>query len=467
MPPSLALAICAIFVIGLLLIERRDPYTLSGAVWIPTLWMLWISSKPIATWFGVGDEEASTPDQIFGLCLLVAGMASILKSRSVSIATMLRSSVWLCLFLTYSLVSVFWADDSFVALKRWGREVLAVVMALVICNQQNPFQAMRRLLRRAVFVLIPVSLLLIKYYPTMGVQYRKLGGQMWIGAAMQKNSLGRLCAVALLFGFWSLYQGHRDHLASRGMAQVAADIVVLVLAAFLLAGPGDDQYSATALVSLATGILTIMGLEAMRRWRMRVPASMLMFVTAVIIAVGTIEPFLGGSTVATVSEDLGRNTTLTGRTEIWEGLIPDVMRQPFLGSGFASFWTPKTRDEHEIGEAHNGYLEVLLDRGSIGILLLAFTLIGFARKSYRALASDFAWGTLSFSLLVLTLVHNYTESSINSFASTLPAILLLFAFASDGQRLHAPAAGTHPPVSGFASSASPRSRGRHTPSTRA
>ena len=63
-----------------------------------------------------------------------------------------------------------------------------------------------------------------------------------------------------------------------------------------------------------------------------------------VIGFGAAAPFVGGSNVAEFSSALGRDATLTGRTETWAALVPVVAQQPLLGCGFASFWTNERRE---------------------------------------------------------------------------------------------------------------------------
>lgn len=108
--------------------------------------------------------------------------------------------------LTYMFLSTFWSDITFIALRRWVREVVVVIMSLVIMSEANPRQALESVLRRASYILIPFSLMLIKYYPALGVEYARWSGKlMWVGMSVQKNGLGRLCMVSVLFLLWALF----------------------------------------------------------------------------------------------------------------------------------------------------------------------------------------------------------------------------------------------------------------------
>ena len=147
-------------------------------------------------------------------------------------------------------------------------------------------------------------------------------------------------------------------------------------------------------------------------------------IVACIIGLGIITPFVGGSTIAGFTSTVGRDSTLTGRTDIWAGLLPDVMRQPFLGYGFSSFWTSPRIYQHNIGEAHNGYLEVCLGLGFVGLIPTVMFLLSGTRKAVTLLRKDYDWATLCICFLVMTVVHNITESSFPLLTTHLTATVL-------------------------------------------
>lgn len=199
MPPPLALLICTIFVVLLLKLEHKQFPEAPHALWIPTIWMLLILSKPLGIWFSSGgvDMESGSPlDRVFlnGIfCLALL----ILIIRYVNGARAPQGNIWVLILLGYMLLSILWSDMPYTSFKRWFRELIAVIMALLVSTEPNPRQAVECMLRRITYILIPFSLLLIKYYPHFGVEYAHWSGmQMWIGVALQKNSMALLCIIS-------------------------------------------------------------------------------------------------------------------------------------------------------------------------------------------------------------------------------------------------------------------------------
>ena len=89
---------------------------------------------------------------------------------------------------------------------------------------------------------------------------------------------------------------------------------------------------------------------------------------------------------------LGRDPTLTNRTEIWAATKAHPV-DPIFGCGYLNFWDmvgPIKLGESaavELKTAHNGYLEIFLDGGYLGILFLVIMLISRWEKSCAELCS--------------------------------------------------------------------------------
>jgi exopolysaccharide production protein ExoQ len=439
MPPPLALLLCTAFVLFLVRVERRDSAGVSAAAWIPTLWMLATVSKPLAIWFGIpGDNESGSGLDRLILTILAGAAIVVLARRRFDWVGALRPHGWLLLLLAYMCISTLWSDITSIALKRWLRELIVVVMALVIRSETNPRLALESLLRRSAYILIPFSVVLIKYYPSLGVNYAHWSGkQMWIGVTLQKNTLGRLCCIATFFLAWALYRRWRESAGAAGRRQAWPDAFVLLIALFLLKGAGN-AYSATSLGALAVGAASSLALLWLRKLKSPVPLPGLLALMIFLIGFGASAPFLGGSNVASFSSTLGRDETLTGRTDTWAELVPVVQRQPILGCGFASFWTTARREYYNMSHAHNGYLDILLELGGVGLVIYALWLLSCARKFHGVLAGEYDWASFAISLLLMAAVYNATESAFNTLSVDLTAVVALASLVVPNELVSAP-----------------------------
>lgn len=259
MPPQIALLIYSSIVICLLVIEHKQTYDSSKIIWIPTFWMLIIASKPLGVWFNSNIEgsieEGSSIDRTFLLILLFLGLL-ILVRRRFNLSLVVKENFWIIFLLSYMFVSIMWSDIPFISFKRWIRELLALVMAFIVSTETNPIKSLESIIRKTVYILIPFSICLIDYFPLYGRMYNRWSGDlMWIGVTMHKNSLGRLCLIAIFFIFLTLIKYWKIRIATNKKYQNYADLFIIILAIWLLKGP-PGSYSATATIALLLGILS-------------------------------------------------------------------------------------------------------------------------------------------------------------------------------------------------------------------
>lgn len=425
MPPILAFFLCSGFVVFLLRLDRRQFPEATRGLWIPTLWLLTVSTKAIATWFGrpgVSMEEGSPLDRNFLLLLMCIAIGMLVK-RKFSLKDSLQDNVWLVVLFAFMLISISWSAYPFVSMKRWTRETIAIVMGFVLMTEKDPRQAIECVIRRAVYILMPMSLMLIKYFPNFGVDYNPwTGARMWTGVTDEKNEFGQLTCYAVFFLIWSLQKRWKANNGLKVHYLTFVNVTLLTVALYLTKG-SKAGYSATSLVMLMVALMCFVGLHWLKK-KGKTPGSLLtMAFIAGIIIFGTMTPLLGRLPAGDITSALGRNSTLTDRTLNWAVLVPVALTKPILGHGVGGFWTTEKMGKFYF-PAHNGYLEVLLVLGSVGLLLLSAFLISAAGKAQRQLAQGFDWGVLWICWLVMALLNNIAESSLHSFSNILMAVPL-------------------------------------------
>jgi O-antigen ligase len=113
---------------------------------------------------------------------------------------------------------------------------------------------------------------------------------------------------------------------------------------------------------------------------------------------------------------MGRDMTLTGRTDLWKYLVTAPIN-PILGAGFESFWVGDRLERiwadywWHPNQAHNGYLETYLNLGLLGLFLLIAAIVGsYARISKVAVINpDYA--RLRITFLTIVLLYNISEAT--------------------------------------------------------
>src|SRR6266571_4965257 len=208
MPPFLALASWFVLLLALLRFDPAKEKGTSLALSLSAIWLVIAGSRLPSQWLagrldaGGGFEEGSPLDRtIFSILILVAII--ILASRSFRWDAFFARNFFLMAFVSFALVSVLWSDFPFVAFKRWFRDLGNYLVVLVVLSDPRPLEAVHTLVRRLCSLLIPLSIVLIKYFPTIGRYYSYwTGSAQYMGATTSKNDLGALCLISGLFFFW-------------------------------------------------------------------------------------------------------------------------------------------------------------------------------------------------------------------------------------------------------------------------
>jgi O-antigen ligase len=399
--------------------------------------MLINGSKPLGGWFRIGSsdpQQGSVLDIAFQVVLILAALIVLLRRRFDWSGAMGKNG-WLIALVLIMLFSAIWSDLPVLTLKRTIKEFLAVLMAFVLLSEPSPRHAIELLLRRTTYIFMPLSPILIKFFPAYGRLYTRWeGAEMWTGVTMHKNSLARLCIIAAFYLIWSLIRRWQGKNPARWKYQTYAELFLLAISFWLLGGPGGRIfYSATSVYALTAGLLTYAGLSLAHKRGWPLTAGVLKTAVLFIMLFGTVSVFRGGSGLGGFASATGRDATLTGRTQVWEALVPVVMTEPIVGRGFAVFWTPERRELFQISGAHNGYLDILLELGFAGLVLVIGFYLSSSGKAYRELDRDFDWSCLWYCFIIMLAVHNMGESSIGSLTSFLTAIILFMTVGSAGK----------------------------------
>jgi len=109
---------------------------------------------------------------------------------------------------------------------------------------------------------------------------------------------------------------------------------------------------------------------------------------------------------------LGRNPDLTGRTDIW-GKYLSMVVNPILGYGYESFYTTimMKGSAEKFLSAHNGYLEMYLNLGVIGLLFAGSWIVTGFIKVWRQLVIDYPAAILRLGIIAVVALYNWTEAT--------------------------------------------------------
>jgi exopolysaccharide production protein ExoQ len=417
-PPLIATLVFAIGIAGLFYLDRHYSDHPSKALWLPVIWLLINGSRSVSAWLGMAppSREAagqlpatSLLDQLLAGTLMLLGAIVLIRRRR-DVRGLLKASWPIVLYYSFCPVSLLWSDFPGWGFKRWVRSLGDLVMVLIVTTEAQPNTALRRLLSRVAFVLLPASVLLIKYYPELGQAFDLWGDRVFTGVTTNKNALGNLAFVLALGALWQVLRLIRDRKQPNRARRLLAQCTLFALGIQLL----FTAQCATAVGCFILGVafLLVISLPLIRRR----PAAVHVLVLAILLGAALIE-LLGGR--AAITGAMGRNADLTGRTEIWGIVLPMV--NPIGGAGFETFWLgPRVarvfsmiaggRGLAAANEAHNGYIETYLNLGWLGLGLIALILEHGYRTAVSAFRRDSALGALLAAYVVTAVAYNISEA---------------------------------------------------------
>ncbi len=414
--------------------DYRQGRRLSAGSWISFVWIAIAVSRPVAYWIhpnlfvafsqrlawqqgSIETVQENPVDRNVLILLMVLGLAVLIGRRS-RFRWRVPDNGWLIAFFAFCLVSVLWSDFPGISFKRWLRFGGDVIVVLLILTEDDPEERLYQVMRRVAILFLPLSLLFIKYYGHLGRIYTTYGKQMWVGVAGHKNSLGILCAFTAIVLIWRNL--------SKWPKVDRIDAGLLAVAAYLLVG----ARSSTSAIVLVLGSLLLIAESRMKGDIRKLNRIILISLAGLLVIQVLAISFLNQSLAPVFFSAAGRDSSFTGRVPLWQGLLEIGGRSPVTGYGFASFWLGPDRVEEIWSRvnwtpttAHNGYIDIFLDLGIVGLILLLLLLAQTYRNIGRTYENAPGLSRLKIVLFTMAVFHNFTESS---FGKPFSPIWLLF-----------------------------------------
>jgi exopolysaccharide production protein ExoQ len=351
--------------------------------------------------------EARPENRIFWLAMAAITVALAARNRSrLGRFTLPPHLICLFAYLAFAGVSVLWAFSPDRSLIRFVQQVMVitsiVLPAMLSARAANMIRGLFLCFAFALILNIPFVLggyvTIVPYASSHGSVLVNIGYQ---GYFIGKNYLGECAALALLLSFHEmLYRGWR-----RAFGFIIAVIAIILL--FL-------SSCKTALgLALISPFLAAFALITRKITRLS-PAIILLSIPLCYILLSSVSNF----NMNRISYILYGDSTLTGRTIIWDFAQSEIDRRPFLGWGYQSFWlvpgSPAVVDAlgwvKMMPNSHNGYYDTMLEMGYVGLAFLLVFVLATLHAVGRVADRDPARARLVLSVVVFIILYNYFES---------------------------------------------------------
>jgi O-antigen ligase len=311
--------------------------------------------------------------------------------------------VWLLVGL--ALLSVLWSVAPALTFRRSIALLGSSAFGIYLATRFS-WQELFKLIAYALGLCAVLSLAFILLLPSYGIHYDLQHSGAWRGIYVHKNALGRYMSLAAVT--WLLYAFNNARGRIAGLVFFGISIELLFLS--------------ISKTSIAIFILLLFPLSIylyrLGRWRYVLPVIIITLVTASsAILITNVEQQVISVPAQLPEVDL----TLTGRTALWQECWDMVRQRPWLGYGYSAFWLGFEEPSGHIWRnlrweapnAHNGYLDLWLQLGLVGLVFFIVLITACVFKLLFLLCRrKGSFEVFSLLFILLLLINNISESFI-------------------------------------------------------
>lgn len=353
-------------------VTRATPYADILAFAASVLLVLIYSQSWAAPMTGYGQRSADFLLYFFYPAYALA-VGLVLTRPGAALQALARSPLLLAL-LALATVSFLWSILPEVTLRRVMALLFTTLGGVALASRWR-WTTLTEIFATAMAIMMIVSLALAVLYPDWGRMQSIFPGA-WRGLWLEKNSLGENMGLAVIFMIAAAIMVPARRRMWLVFAAMAAGLVLL-------------STSKTSLVVLILSLASMVFVALVKAGRVR--AILGTWITVVVICAVVVVIITRSDLLFDL---LGKDATLTGRTEIWSGILRQVEHRPWTGFGYGVVWNddspggPQSWIAYEAkfsaAHAHSGWLEVYLSLGITGVILLAAWMIEMWARSFWA-----------------------------------------------------------------------------------
>jgi len=340
----------------------------------------------------------------FSSIYLVTLLLIVARRRAFSYVVV--KDVWIWLLVGLALASILWTVAPDMTPRR-SLLLLGTTLFGIYLATRYSLREQLYLLAGTLSIVIVLSIIFaiaLPSYGVMSIQESGVHAGAWRGIMTHKNGLGRLMVLSnMVFLLLSI--------SSRQWRWFFGVNYILSIALIVL------STSKTALTVFLT--MTIM-LPIYRAWRQNSSRVVPLTIAIILVAAGATTLLLDNLEV--LGNVLGKDLTLTGRTDIWAIMWELIEQRPLFGYGFNGFWRGWDSEvsayiwrtlEWDCPYGHNGFLDLMAELGVVGLGLFIMSLTTAYFRAVRWLrltrSIEGVWPLMCLTFLVL---YNLSEGSL-------------------------------------------------------
>ena len=343
----------------------------------------------------LGGGSGNIVNQIVYPLIFLLSLIPIFMKRLDAIA-IIKKEKFLSIFLFLCLLSAFWSYSPPDTLKRFFRMFTGFTVTLSLLVHTTSTKDILKIIKPVLYLYIFLSVVVCILVP--GALDSKFN--TWQGFTFGKNLLGQVSIICIILSYF-IYR------EEKGYKKIIAAVAVLFSLALLIGARSGTSITTFLLIALI-GLL-LLAVEIFRPiglGRLLV-AIIILFTITLVITLYLAYP----EVLAVGTEAIGKDSTFSGRTNLWNAMFISISHHPFLGVGYRAFWSidPPSQDLAYIyelfywfpNESHNGYIDIANEVGLIGLGIFILMMFKYF-NSLRRINYQGPWKWIIIAALIIS-----------------------------------------------------------------
>jgi exopolysaccharide production protein ExoQ len=347
----------------------------------------------------VPSEGGNIINQVVYTLVFLLSLISLFYKRLDAIEIIKREKL-LTIFLLWCLASVLWSYSPIDTAKRFFRIFTGFTVILSLLVHTTSTKEILKIIKPILYIYVFSSIVVCLVVPgAIDPAF-----QTWRGFSIEKNGLGQVSVICIILSYF-IYK------METGYAKLIAAVAVLFSVALLFGSRSMTSISTFLLIIFAGSLLSIDKIFKPLGLGRAASATIFLFIIFATVLVVFVSPEI----IDIITEAIGKDPTLSGRTNLWAAILISIMQHPIQGSGYLAFWSvnpPSAYLKHIYdlfiwipNQSHNGYLDITNEVGFVGLGLCLILIIRyFANLRKLNYPNPWLW------VVIASLVINLQES---------------------------------------------------------
>ena len=364
-----------------------------------------------------GRASGSLFNQVFWLALLLIGGIFAVR-RTYPALRNLRAIIPLMLLVMWSIISILWSAEPSLTFRR-SFFLLVVLVAVFI-----PLVYSASLTNILTIIYISAAFALMLDIMALSLPSGFHVDGPFKGVHGHKNAVGPVASLAIFMAIWL-----RPNLPS--LFHVRLNSIFIALWGIILVFSGSK--TSISVFFLAIIIVFIMDFLS-KILKMSVGILLLCISIFIAIIISLIYALFDMDVGGILTLITGVEVTFTGRTALWSFIVQQLEGHWLFGFGYGGFWgigsaganiTTANAWFSHVSQSHNGYLDLVVNTGIIGVVLFFYVLVSFYRNIERLKLFDRRSYFILLIIMNYALIHNLQETSLMRTKSFLWVMMIV------------------------------------------